>query len=40
MKIQIILLKAEVKVVTLSDAGHKTVHLHPDYKKIIAAFMK
>jgi len=32
--------KTRVEVVTLGDTGHNTVHLHPDYKKIIAAFMK
>ena len=32
--------KTEVEVATLDDTGHNTVHLHPDYKKIIAAFMK
>ena len=30
----------EVEVVTLSDVGHNTVHHHPDYKKIIASFMR
>jgi len=32
--------KTRVEVVTLDDTGHNTVHLHPDYKKIIAAFMR
>lgn len=32
--------KTEVELVTLSDRGHNTVHLHTDYMKIIAAFMK
>lgn len=32
--------KARVKVAILSNAGHNTVHLHPDYKKIITLFMK
>jgi len=32
--------KIRVEVATLSDTGHNTVHLHPDYKKIIKAFMK
>ena len=32
--------KTEVELVTLSDRGHNTVHLHPDYRKTIAAFMK
>lgn len=32
--------KIRVEVVTLSNTGHNTVHLHPDYKKIIATFMK
>jgi len=30
----------EVELVTLSDRGHNTVHLHPDYRKTIAEFMK
>ena len=32
--------KTHVEVATLSDSGHNTVHYHPDYKKIISAFMK
>ena len=32
--------KTQVEVATLGDTGHNTVHLHPDYKKIIAAFMR
>ncbi len=32
--------KTEVKVATLDNTGHNTVHLHPDYKKIITAFIK
>ena len=32
--------QTEVELVTLSDRGHNTVHLHPDYRKTIAAFMK
>jgi len=32
--------KTRVEVATLSDTGHNTVHLHPDYKKIITAFMR
>lgn len=32
--------QTEVKFVTLSDRGHNTVHLHPDYRRLIAAFMK
>ncbi len=32
--------KTGVEVVTLDDTGHNTVHLHPDYKKIIAAFIR
>jgi len=32
--------KTRVEVATLDDTGHNTVHLHPDYKKIIAAFMR
>ena len=31
---------AEVEFVSLSNSGHNTVHLHPDYKRTIAAFMK
>jgi len=30
----------EVEVTTLSDTGHNTVHLHPDYRQIITAFMR
>ena len=29
----------EAEFVLLSDSGHNTVHLHPDYKKIIADFI-
>jgi len=32
--------KTRAEVATLNDTGHNTVHLHPDYKKIIAAFMR
>ncbi len=32
--------KTRVEVATLSDTGHNTVHLHPDYKKIITSFMR
>ena len=32
--------QTEVEVAILSDRGHNTVHLHPDYRKTIAAFMK
>ena len=32
--------KTEVEVAMLDGTGHNTVHLHPDYKKIIAAFMR
>ncbi len=32
--------KTQIEVEILRDTGHNTVHLHPDYKKIIAAFMK
>ena len=32
--------QTEVEFVTLSDRGHNSVHLHPDYRKIIAAFME
>ncbi len=32
--------KTEVESVTLSNVGHNTVHHHPDYKKIIASFMR
>ena len=32
--------KTQVEVVMLSNTGHNTVHLHPDYKKIITAFMR
>ncbi len=32
--------KARVEVANLSNTGHNTVHHHPDYKKIIAAFIK
>jgi len=32
--------KTEVEVATLDGTGHNTVHLHPDYRKIIAAFMR
>ncbi|GIU00241.1 hypothetical protein TSL6_07470 [Sulfurovum sp. TSL6] len=30
----------EIEVVRLSDVGHNTVHHHPDYKKVIASFMR
>ena len=30
----------EVEVVRLGNVGHNTVHHHPDYKKIIASFMR
>jgi len=32
--------KTEVEVAMLNDKGHNTVHLHPDYKRIITVFMK
>ncbi len=32
--------KTRVEVALLSNAGHNTVHLHPDYNKVISAFMK
>ena len=32
--------KTQAEVATLSNTGHNTVHHHPDYKKIISAFMK
>ena len=32
--------KKWIKVVTLSDVGHNSVHHHPDYQKIIMSFMK
>ena len=32
--------KTEVETVTLSNVGHNTVHHHPNYKKIIASFMR
>ena len=32
--------KTRVEVATFSNTGHNTVHLHPDYKKIITAFMR
>ncbi len=32
--------KTEVETVTLSNVGHNTVHLHPDYKETIASFMR
>jgi len=32
--------KTEVEFVALRNTGHNTVHLHPDYKKTIAAFMR
>lgn len=33
-------IKTQVEVAILSDRGHNTVHMHPDYRKTIAAFMK
>lgn len=32
--------KTRVEAVTLSNVGHNTVHHHPNYKKIIASFMR
>ena len=32
--------KTRVEIATLSDTGHNTVHIHPDYRKIIAAFIR
>lgn len=32
--------KKRIEVVTLSNVGHNTVHLHPDYKKTITTFMR
>lgn len=32
--------KTQVELVTLENTGHNTVHRHPDYKKVITAFMK
>ena len=32
--------KTKVEIATLNDTGHNTVHLHPDYRKIIASFMR
>lgn len=32
--------KTRVEAVTLENTGHNTVHFHPDYKKIIASFMR
>lgn len=32
--------KTSVDLETLTDTGHNTVHLHPSYREIIAAFMK
>ncbi len=32
--------KTEVESVTLNNVGHNTVHQHPDYKEIIASFMR
>ncbi len=32
--------KTQVEVATLDDTGHNTVHLHPDYKKMITTFMR
>jgi len=32
--------KTEPEIATLDDVGHNTVHLHPDYQKIITAFMR
>ncbi|UPT76601.1 alpha/beta hydrolase [Sulfurovum sp. XGS-02] len=32
--------KTRVEAVTLENTGHNTVHLHPDYKKIITSFMR
>jgi len=32
--------KTRVEVATFSNTGHNTVHLHPDYKKIIKEFMR
>ncbi len=34
------LTKTKIEFVILDDTGHNTVHRHPDYKKIITAFMK
>ena len=31
---------APIDVVTLDSVGHNSVHHHPDYKKLIHAFMK
>lgn len=33
-------IKTQVEVAILSDRGHNNVHMHPDYWKTIAAFMK
>lgn len=33
-------IKTRVEVAILSDRGHNTVHMHPDYRKTIAAFLK
>jgi len=33
-------IKTGVEVAILSDRGHNTVHMHPDFRKTIAAFMK
>lgn len=32
--------RAQVQMASLGEAGHNTVHLHPVYRKTIAAFMK
>ena len=32
--------KTRVEVATLGDTGHNTIHMHPDYRKIITAFMR
>ena len=32
--------KTKVEFATLGNTGHNTVHLHPDYRKIITAFMR
>ena len=32
--------KTGVEVATLDNTGHNTVHLHPDYQKIITTFMR
>jgi pimeloyl-ACP methyl ester carboxylesterase len=32
--------KTRVEIAILSDTGHNTVHLNPDYKKIITVFMR